>query len=65
MSARHMGTGQALAACQRRYDVLIVGAGPAGMAAARAAAGSGCSVALIDDNPAPGGQIWRDGPGVR
>ncbi|MGE8369036.1 NAD(P)/FAD-dependent oxidoreductase [Cupriavidus sp.] len=65
MSARHTGTGQAPAACQRRYDVLIVGAGPAGMAAARAAGGSGCSVALIDDNPAPGGQIWRDGPGER
>ncbi|MDF3838272.1 FAD/NAD(P)-binding oxidoreductase [Cupriavidus basilensis] len=48
----------------RRYDVLIVGAGPAGMAAARAAADCGCTVALIDDNPAPGGQIWRDGPGL-
>ncbi|EHP42987.1 BFD/(2Fe-2S)-binding domain-containing protein, partial [Cupriavidus basilensis OR16] len=54
MSALHTGTGQAPASCQRRYDVLVVGAGPAGMAAARAAAGSGCSVALIDDNPAPG-----------
>lgn len=46
------------------YDVLIVGAGPAGMAAALAAAPSGASIAVIDDNPAPGGQIWRDGPQV-
>lgn len=65
MSPQQSGIGQAPASCQRRYDVLIVGAGPAGMAAARAAAASGCSVALIDDNPAPGGQIWRDGPGGR
>jgi len=45
-------------------DLLIVGAGPAGMAAALAAAPSGASIAVIDDNPAPGGQIWRDGPGA-
>lgn len=43
-------------------DILIVGAGPAGMAAALAAAPSGARIAIIDDNPAPGGQIWRDGP---
>jgi len=43
-------------------DLLIVGAGPAGMAAAVAAAPSGACIVLIDDNPAPGGQIWRDGP---
>ncbi len=45
-------------------DLLIVGAGPAGMAAAVAAAPSGASIWVIDDNPAPGGQIWRDGPAV-
>ena len=45
-------------------DLLIVGAGPAGMAAAVAAAPSGASIVVIDDNPAPGGQIWRDGPGA-
>lgn len=45
-------------------DVLIVGAGPAGMAAAVAAAPGGASIVVIDDNPAPGGQIWRDGPGA-
>ncbi len=42
-------------------EVLIVGAGPAGMAAALAAAESGGQVRMIDDNPHPGGQIWRDG----
>jgi len=48
----------------RRCDVLIIGAGPAGMAAALAAAPSGAAIVLVDDNPAPGGQIWRDGPGA-
>jgi NADPH-dependent 2,4-dienoyl-CoA reductase/sulfur reductase-like enzyme len=42
-----------------RFDVAVVGAGPAGIAAALAAADSGRSVGLIDDNPAAGGQIWR------
>ena len=41
------------------YDVVVVGAGPAGLAAARRAADSGKRVAIVDDNPAPGGQIWR------
>ncbi|WP_411878964.1 FAD-dependent oxidoreductase [Polaromonas sp. YR568] len=45
-------------------ELLIVGAGPAGMAAALAAAPSGARITLLDDNPAPGGQIWRDGPGA-
>jgi NADPH-dependent 2,4-dienoyl-CoA reductase/sulfur reductase-like enzyme len=45
-------------------DVLIIGAGPAGLAAALAAAPSGANIVIIDDNPTPGGQIWRDGPGV-
>jgi NADPH-dependent 2,4-dienoyl-CoA reductase/sulfur reductase-like enzyme len=42
-------------------DVIVVGAGPAGIAAANAAARSGRTVILLDDNPAPGGQIWRGG----
>ena len=40
-------------------DVAVVGAGPAGIAAAVAARGAGASVAVIDEYPAPGGQIWR------
>jgi D-hydroxyproline dehydrogenase subunit alpha len=43
----------------RDFDVLIIGAGPAGIAAACAASESGARVAIVDDNPAPGGQIWR------
>lgn len=39
--------------------IVIVGAGPAGMAAARCARECGADVTVIDDNPAPGGQIWR------
>jgi NADPH-dependent 2,4-dienoyl-CoA reductase/sulfur reductase-like enzyme len=40
-------------------DLLVVGAGPAGMAAAVAARQAGLSVTVVDDQPAPGGQIWR------
>jgi NADPH-dependent 2,4-dienoyl-CoA reductase/sulfur reductase-like enzyme len=44
------------------FTVLVIGAGPAGLAAATSAAQSTASVGLIDDNPLPGGQIWRGGP---
>jgi len=40
-------------------DVLVVGAGPAGLAAAYRAAKSGRRVTVVDDNPDVGGQIWR------
>ncbi|HEV2213849.1 MAG TPA: FAD-dependent oxidoreductase, partial [Terracidiphilus sp.] len=43
------------------FETLIVGAGPAGIAAAVTAAERGARVGLVDDNPAAGGQIWRDG----
>ncbi|WP_175842132.1 NAD(P)/FAD-dependent oxidoreductase [Burkholderia arboris] len=42
-------------------DVAIVGAGPAGLSAARAAVQGGATVAIVDDNPRAGGQIWRQG----
>ena len=45
----------------RAYDIIVVGAGPAGIAAAATAAEAGSKVCLLDDNPAPGGQIWRGG----
>ncbi|HET8880621.1 MAG TPA: glycine cleavage T C-terminal barrel domain-containing protein, partial [Solimonas sp.] len=38
-------------------DVIVVGAGPAGLAAAIAAARSGASVALLDDKPQLGGSL--------
>lgn len=40
-------------------DVLVVGAGPAGIAAAAAAAACGANTVVVDDAPAAGGQIWR------
>jgi NADPH-dependent 2,4-dienoyl-CoA reductase/sulfur reductase-like enzyme len=46
-------------------DVVVVGAGPAGMAAAVAAAGAGRRVAVLDAGFGPGGQIWRHTPGTR
>jgi len=39
--------------------VVVVGAGPAGMAAAAVAAERGCAVTLLDENNAAGGQLWR------
>lgn len=41
-------------------DLLIVGAGPAGMSAAIAASGFGIRVKVIDDQGSPGGQIYRN-----
>lgn len=41
------------------HDLLIIGAGPAGMAAAATAARHGLAVAVLDEQPAPGGQIYR------
>ena len=43
-------------------DVLVIGAGPAGLSAAKAAASGGAQVLVLDDNPQSGGQIWRGGP---
>lgn len=45
-----------------RADVAIVGAGPAGLAAAVAAAESGAAVVLVDAAAQPGGQFWRHRP---
>ena len=42
-----------------QVDLLIIGAGPAGMSAAIAARRRGLSVRVVDDQPAAGGQIWR------
>ena len=44
-------------------DVLVIGAGPAGIAAAICASEHGKSVMVLDDNPHVGGQIWRGGHG--
>jgi thioredoxin reductase/bacterioferritin-associated ferredoxin len=42
-----------------RFDLAVIGAGPAGMAAAIAARGFGLSVIVVDEQPRPGGQIYR------
>jgi NADPH-dependent 2,4-dienoyl-CoA reductase/sulfur reductase-like enzyme len=41
------------------YDVVVIGAGPAGLAAATSAAEAGLSTLLLDENAGPGGQVWR------
>lgn len=41
------------------FDLVIVGGGPAGLAAAATAAECGLRVALADDNVDVGGQVWR------
>lgn len=40
-------------------DLLIIGSGPAGMSAAIKAREYGMAVLVIDEQPEPGGQIWR------
>ncbi len=44
----------------KTFDFLVIGAGPAGMSAATVAAGLGVSTVLVDEQPAPGGQIYRN-----
>jgi NADPH-dependent 2,4-dienoyl-CoA reductase/sulfur reductase-like enzyme len=41
------------------YDVVVIGAGPAGLAAAATAAEAGLSTLLLDENVGPGGQVFR------
>ncbi len=47
----------------RAFDVLVIGAGPAGLAAACRAAESGAKTGVVDENLRPGGQIWRASAG--
>lgn len=46
-----------------KFQVLIVGMGPAGMAAAIELAGMGVHTAVVDENPKAGGQIYRQPSG--
>ena len=43
----------------KRYDLIVVGAGPAGLSAAIQAAKYGVHVAVFDENAAPGGQLFK------
>ncbi|MGA8402994.1 MAG: FAD-dependent oxidoreductase, partial [Stellaceae bacterium] len=42
-----------------RIDFLVIGAGPAGMAAAALATEFGLDTLIVDEQDAPGGQIYR------
>jgi NADPH-dependent 2,4-dienoyl-CoA reductase/sulfur reductase-like enzyme len=44
---------------ERQAEVVVIGAGPAGLAAAQAAAEEGARVCVVDAAPQPGGQVWR------
>jgi NADPH-dependent 2,4-dienoyl-CoA reductase/sulfur reductase-like enzyme len=44
------------------FDVVVLGGGPAGMAAATEAARGGARVVLLEESPAPGGQVYRAPP---
>ncbi len=44
----------------KHTDLLIVGAGPAGLAAACAARECGLEVTLVDESSSPGGQLFRN-----
>ena len=43
----------------KKIELLIIGAGPAGLAAAIEAVRAGASVTILDENPRVGGQIFR------
>ncbi len=43
----------------KRYDLIVIGAGPAGLSAAIQAAKNGVKVAVFDENKSPGGQLFK------
>ena len=43
----------------RNMDLIVIGAGPAGLSAACAARACGLDVTLVDEQAAPGGQLFR------
>jgi NADPH-dependent 2,4-dienoyl-CoA reductase/sulfur reductase-like enzyme len=50
---------------RERTMIIVIGAGPAGLAAAEAASRNGTEVSLIDSSPRVGGQYWRNRGNVR
>jgi len=53
------GYGVRIPSCVGPFDIAVVGAGPAGLAAAATAAACGMRVAVIDAAAQIGGQYWR------
>ncbi len=43
----------------KRYDLIVVGAGPSGLSAAIQAARFGAKAAVFDENASPGGQLFK------
>ena len=43
----------------KRFDLIIVGAGPSGLSAAIEAAKRGLEVVVFDENEKPGGQLFN------
>jgi NADPH-dependent 2,4-dienoyl-CoA reductase/sulfur reductase-like enzyme len=44
---------------KKHFDVIVLGAGPAGISSASSLAESGLEVLLLDEQPRPGGQIYK------
>lgn len=47
-------------AAREKCELAIVGGGPAGLAAATIAAELGVETVLFDEQPVPGGQVYRN-----
>jgi thioredoxin reductase len=47
---------------KQEQDLIVIGAGPAGISAATTASSHGLRVTLIDEGPIAGGQIYRATP---
>ncbi|MDD6305825.1 MAG: FAD-dependent oxidoreductase, partial [Clostridiales bacterium] len=43
----------------KRYELIVIGAGPAGLSAAIEAAKAGMKVIVFDENARPGGQLFK------
>ena len=43
----------------QRYELIVIGAGPAGLSAAIQAAEKGMRVVVFDENARPGGQLFK------